>query len=405
MLTALTLAVALAQGTFPVAGIRVNGNVRFSAEAVTKAAGLVLEQQVTPADLDAACKRLASTGLIESARYAYKPAGGGRPAYDVTFEIAEAGDLQDTRIEIPGVEEAQAWKWLEENDPLVMPRMPGNDAAIAYYTRAIERFLATRGRTEPIVSKLRAGASGAVVTVFRPANLPRIAAVWFEGNRSIDSPTLEKAIAPALGSDFSESGFRELLDFNVRPLYEEQGRLQVQWKRLGIQDGTVAVAIEEGPVYRVGTVEVAGERLPVPGAELAKLLDARPGEPANWSRIAQAANAIQAALGRFGYLDAAAQIDRNLDDSKGRVDVIVSIQKGSQYVFGALRLAGLDAQSEARARGLWRLAPGAIMNLTYLDEFERTLMRDDKIHFKRITRHYEPRAGSNVVDVTFTFKP
>ncbi len=400
---------AAQQGPYPILTIQVEGNSRFAVEPVIRAAGLQIGTKAAKEDFEAACKRLVDTGLFTTANYRYRPADTkGEPGFDLTLVVAENDDLREARIEIPGAEELQVWTWLEQNEPLVTRQMPANDQATAFYLRAIERYMAGQGRHETLTALLRTDpVTAAIVTVFRPTDLARISAVKFEGAQSVPAAALEKALAPAaIGAEFSERGFRELLEYNVRRLYDEQGRLGVRFPRISATKDaagslTVTTSIEEGAVFHIASVEIAGDRLPA--AYLKSLVDLTPGGIAEWQKVRLNATKIQTAMGHEGYLDASAEIERELDEPRAAVHITFVVEKGLQSKFGALRLDGLDAASAERSRTFWKLAPGAVINTELVDQFERSLMRDDKIRFRRISRRYERRAG-DVVDVIFTFK-
>ena len=148
--------------------------------------------------------------------------------------------------------------------------MPNNERATAYYKRAMEAVLRKSNHPEEIVMKTEADLrTGKMVIVCRPAHLPRVAAIRFEGNAAIGRGALESAMAKvAIGQDYSERDFRRTLELNVRPLYEELGRLTVAFPRVsmaGAGDGAVVVtaAIDEGPLWRLGTVRLIGDDLPL----------------------------------------------------------------------------------------------------------------------------------------------
>ncbi len=405
VLAAAAALAASGQDSFPVASIGVQGNSRFTAEAVVRASGVAIDQNATPKEFEAACNRLVSTGLFLGARYQFRPVAGRR-AYDLFFIVTEETDLYDIRIDIPGTNQAEAWEWLEKNDGLAKPRGPTSTAALDYYKAAIERYLKQQSRAAEVTPRLWADPNtGDVVAIFRPAVLANVAAVRFEGNQAVDAAALQKAIAPALGAGYTEQDFRETLELNIRPLYEDLGRYRVAFPRVSMEAGVVTVTVSEGQVYRLAAMQVAGDRLPVPLEELAKLAPLRPGGPPSWRKVSQAASAMATSLGKFGYLDASCEPDRDLDDANGRINIVFAIRRGPQYTMGALRLNGLDPASEAHARSIWKLAPGAVLNLEYLQEFARVLMRDDKIRFKRFSMRHEPRQGRNVADVVFTFRP
>jgi len=396
--------IALGQDAFPIASIEVRGNGRFSTEAVVRASGLSIGERVTPDEIEAACNRLIGTGLILGARYQFKPAPG-KQAFAVTLEIQEADDLYDIRIDVPGVEEAAAWKWLEENDGLALSRGPTTSVALDYYKAAIERFLHENGRPVEVASSLRSDfRTGSVYAIFRPTVLETIREVKFEGASGIPVSALDKAIAPAIGSDYTEQDFRELLEFNVRPVYEDAAYYRVSFPKVTMENGTVTVMVSEGPVFRLGAAQIAGERPPVPEQKLAKMFGIAPGQPAGWFAISSAANEMASAIRRLGYLDADCVPERELDASSQRVDIYFIIRAGQQYMMGNLGLEGLDAASEARARSLWQLRSGAPLDMEYVDRFERAIMRDGRVRFKRVRLHLNRRPGSNVADMLFAFE-
>ncbi|MGE5647279.1 MAG: POTRA domain-containing protein [Acidobacteriota bacterium] len=397
----------LIASAYPIARIQVEGNVRYTQEAVIQGSGLRVGAQATPEDFEAACKRLADTGLFTSARFRYKPAG---EAFDLTLMVEEAQEVEEIRIELPDFDEARVWAWLGENEPLVQKQMPTNEQATAFYCRAVERFLEAQGKKEAVVARMRTDpASGVIATTLRPAVMPHIAAVKFEGTQALPAATLEAALAKAAaGSEYTESGFRELLDYNVRRLYEEQGLLGVSFPRItAAKDASggvvVTTTVVEGPVYRVGAIEIAGDRLPV--ERLKSVVELKPGDVAGWKKAALDMARIQGTLGREGYLDASCEIEKHLDPARAVADLTFVVEKGPQAKLGALRLDGLPEPSATRARALWKLKPGDVLNTDLVDQFERALMRDDRIRFERISRRYEPAgAASGAVDVVFTFK-
>ena len=73
---------ALELGAIEVAGAR-----RYTADEIRKVSGLEVGKRITIADLDAATKRMAGTGLFKTVGYHYEDRNGQRIA---TFEIEEA---------------------------------------------------------------------------------------------------------------------------------------------------------------------------------------------------------------------------------------------------------------------------------------------------------------------------
>jgi outer membrane protein insertion porin family len=399
---------ALAQ--HPVMEIKVAGNERLAAAAVIAASGLRKGQTATRADLDAAAKRLADTGLFASVSYRYDPkTAGGATGYALTFLVSEQPAQARAELDIPGQDAEHLWQQLKAADPLIDKQMPDNDRASAYYKRAIEAVLRKSNHPQEIVAKDEGNLStGKMSVVFRPAHLPQVAAIRFEGNAAITDSSLQAHMAKvALGQEYSERDFRRKLELNIRPLYEELGHLTVAFPRVSIAgagDGavTVTAGIDEGPAWRLGKVVLKGSALPL--ADMHEAARFAHGEPANWKLFMASVDKMEQVLRRDGYIKASLKPVRAFRDSDQVVDVNVEVAKGPQFLFGELHIEGLDAVTSERLAALWKLPAGAPMNQPYIDEFVHSAMPLLRGKYKKFGSEMHVHKDANVVDVTLKFE-
>ena len=398
---------ALAQR--PIVEIKVAGNERLAAAAVIAASGLRTGQTVARAELDAAAQKLFETGFFTSVNYRYDPkSAGGVAGYAVTLEISEEAARTPVELDIPGLDAEDLWRQLKSAGGLIGREMPNNDRASAYYKRAIEGALRKLNHPEEMVMETEADLhTGKMVVICRPAHLPKIAAIQFEGNAAIAEGTLQAAMAKvAMGQDYTERDFRRKLELNLRPLYEELGRLTVAFPSVKMADaGNAAVAItagiDEGPVWRLGKVVLSGDALP-----LADMHDAARfayGAPANWKQFLASVNKMEQALRRDGYITVASKPVRSFQEATQVVDVNVQVRKGPQFLFGELHIEGLDEATAQRLAALWKLPGGAPMNQPYTDEFVRSVMPLLRGKFRTFNSQLNIHKGANVVDVTLKF--
>ncbi|MGA3040572.1 MAG: POTRA domain-containing protein [Bryobacteraceae bacterium] len=399
---------ALAQ--HPVMEIHVAGNDRLAAAAVIAASGLRKGQVVTRAQLDAAAQRLADTGFFASVSYGYDPkTAGGVTGYALTFQVSEQPALARVELDIPGMDSERLWQQLKSADGLIDKQMPNNDRASAYYKRVIEAVLRKSNYAEEIVLKNEGNLStGKTWVAFRPAHLPKIAAIRFEGNAAIADGALQAAMAKvAMGQEYTERDFRRMLELNVRPLYEELGHLTVAFPRVAMNaagDAAVAVtaAIDEGPAWRLGKVALTGDSLPL--ADMHEAARFAYGDPANWKQFSLAVDKMEQVLRRDGYITVSSQPVRSFHDTTQTVDVTVQVKKGPQFRFGALHIEGLDAATEKRLAALWTLPTGAPMNQPYVEEFVRSALPVLRGRSKTLGSEMHVHQGENVVDVTIKFR-
>jgi outer membrane protein assembly factor BamA len=369
------------------------------ADSVTQAAGVAVGEPTSQAELEAACGRLIATGLFLGCQFRF--ADGV-----VTFQVAQAPAEQDVRIDLPGISEKDFWTWAARQAPLLKPRMPGTNDATRLYTEAVQRFASTRLPGEQVEPRIETTlATHETFLVFRLANLPRIAAVAFTGNASIGADRLEEAmLKPSIGAEYSDFAFEHLLDLNVRPLYEELGKLSVSFAKPRVTpDGRkvkVLAIIEEGPVYQLRSARVQVDGLPA-------TLEGLPvGGIANWKLVRSAADARVTELRGEGYLDAAATVTRRLDTPARSADAEVSILRGRRYVFGKVIVKGLNAELMDRALALWKLREGepAVEHAAseFIDQVFKQLPLNELV--KGASIHTQARLNTNIVDYTINFR-
>jgi outer membrane protein assembly factor BamA len=374
------------QSTFEVSRIEIEGLQRFERAAIVSAIGVKVGATAGKTDFDAACRRLVETGLFQGCNWKYDPVS--RTAVALTFSLEEAPADQTVRLTIPGVDEKELWEWLRTNEPLVQPKMPGSDAATTFYTQAIQRFL-----KKEVVSSVDTNLNSRETTlVFRPSNLPKVESVRFEGAQAIPPATLEKVLTPiARGTAFTEYDVQQLLNLNIRPMYENLGRLNVKFPSIKAVGGVVTIQVEEGQVYKIGAVKVTGApeiQLPV-------------GQTAEWNRVVDALEKATAELRNGGYLQARYNVDRSLQNDI--VDLAIAFKPGPLITFNALRLEGLNVPQEANIRKLWKLPVGAPMNESYISDFLKSAFGKLGSEYNGVAQQFEP-AGPTAVDVVITFR-
>ncbi len=392
-----TLAVAQ---QLPLTSIAVEGS-RFPQALILKWAGLMTGQLADEPAIADACRKLQETGLFKAAEYRYSfPAE--KTGYALVLNLRDEPETLAAEADIPGVADAILWEWL---GPLAAAghRVPGNEAALSIYARAMEQALAAHGIKQELTTRMggKLGSAASLKVYFQPKNLPRIASIHFEGARRISNAALEQAIARlALESPFTRNQFQLLIDQNIRRIYEEHGMLKTSFtiRTQPLADGRVDVTtvIDEGVVYTLARVDVRG------GGDATGFPT---GRTANWNEVLASIAAMEMPLRREGYLSVRSRPERILNDAAGTLDLSITVEKGPQFHFGAVSFAGLDAKLEQVARQVWTLAPGQPMDAGYADEFIKALFAHPEFpRGKAASVQMKRAAGANVMDVTITFR-
>ncbi len=408
--SAVPAATRTAPDHFPVETTAVEGNQNLAKEKILEVAGVRAGQPGSKADFDAARDRLVATGMFETVGYRYAP--GGKGGYALTFEVLEMKPLFALEFEGLPAQGPEIVKYLKTRNPLFLPKLPGTTAILDQYARAIENYLASVNHPEKVLGTVISTGPEQFKILFRPAApLPVIAEVRFTGNNAILTPRLQHAISGvAYGVPFTQDGFRQLLDAQIRPLYDGRGLVRVQFPKITtspaekVKGLVVDVTIEEGTVYRLGSFAISGAESRADGADLLKQAAIKPGEFVNFDAINEGVETIKRILKKNGYLRVQAEVDRKIDDAAKKVDVAVRLDRGPQFHTGTLTIQGLDLNSEPAVRKLWGAKQGAPFNASYPDYFLARI-REDGIFdslgtTKAVTNIDEDK---HVADVTLIF--
>jgi outer membrane protein assembly factor BamA len=397
-----------AQQPFPLETISITGT-KYSEPLVLKLTGLQIGQPSGEAVFSETCKRLQATGLFTKAEYQYSP-GPSRIGYALVLHLQDDPGLLEAEIDIPDVDEAELWKWMSANVPIVDRRVAGNDMALSFYARAIERYLSGAGRKQEVATQMTGsfGSAESMKVLFQPKNLPKIGSLKFEGASGLSANTLDQLLSGvALKSEYTPRRFRQLLEQNLRRAYEERGFLSVNFveiKTAEISAGTVAVTtvIQEGKPYQLAGVEIKGNNLDV--ERLLKAAKFKIGHLANWKEIGNSISDMERPFRREGFVKIHSNPRRTLHDAEGTVDLLVLIELGPRFTFGTVGITGLDPAGEAKARSLWRLTSGQPMNQEYPDEFLKSLTGHKEFAgVKGFGTQLKMRKGEQVVDVVIAF--
>ena len=400
-----------------IGSVKVEGNANYTAAQVLRVAGLKIGDQVTLRDLDNAKVRLMSTGCFESVGYSVEP-DYARRNFLATFRVLEVNPVFPVHFENLPAADADLLRVLREHDPLFNPeKTPAVRPVIDRYAAWLGEFLgsaheASGGQKAPAVQgEVTQLTPGELIVLFRPAGArPVVARVFFKGNKLIPESELQEAIWPVgVGSPWTESNFRLVLDTSIRPVYEARGRMRVSFPKLeaepvkDINGVKVTVTVDEGEVYKLGKVTIAGNP-PVDVEELLSAGDFKTGGVADFDKINEGMERIRTTLKHAGYLNATATNSRAIDDAKKTVDVTVSVSAGEQYKMGKLEIKGLGLEAEAEIKRIWILKAGSPFNPDYPDYFLKRVRDDgmfDNLGETRADTHKDDK--NHYVDVTLTF--
>lgn len=394
--------------TFPIVSLTVTGNKTYTSEQILAVTRLKVGQPAVEKDFDAARDRLLASGFFESVGYQYKPSADGR-GYAASFEVAEVEQVYAVAFDRMPKPAAELLALLRASDPLFAAKVPGTAPVLSRYAKVLE---AAAG--EKIVGKVTADAPGELRIVFQPARMPpSIAEVRFLKNEVLPQTALQKAVAgTAVGAVWEEKRFRQILDASVRPLYEARGRLRVSFPKVTTESAQdvsgllVNVEVMEGEVFTLGNVRVDTDG----GAEreLLRAANLKKGDLANFDDIKEGIERMRAVVRRNGYLQAKANVERDLDDAKKEVNLTVRIEPGQRFTFTKLHIIGLDILTEPAIRKMWALKEGEPFNPDYPEFFLNRIREEmvlDNLGKTKSEIKTDEKSGTAEVTLYFSGQP
>ncbi len=400
--------IAVAQDKFPLRAIEIVGAENYSTQSIIRASGLKIGDPVGEADFKRALERIHAAGVFDGLEFRYDPQGDG---YKVTFTVHELEQLY--AVAFQGFDDSpdELRALLDEKVPLFAARVPSTGPMIERIGDTLQTRWQGQGHESKVVGQLEADAAGGLMMLFRPQErLQTISYVAFENSEVISAFDLQGFFNRiARGEAYSETRLRELLRYNVRPLYEEKGRMGVKFcpcsavddpDNLGLK---VTVHVEEGPEYQYGSVPPPE----IPGLEPEKvesMYSPKTGAAVNMKLARESQAAIEETLRANGFIRAKTQLDVAVHDEAQTVDLDFVVDPGYRYTFDRLVIEGLDILAEPIIRKRWGMTSGANYSPSYPAFFLARLQEENAFDDLQDTRFKEDiDENTKRVSVTLQF--
>ena len=368
-----------AANAFPLRAVNIVGNDHFASQDIAKATGLEIGARVSPSEFQLAMGKLRNSGAFEALEFRYGPEGDG---YQVTFTVQEVRDLYPVTFRGLGVADEELHALLKGKIPLYEKRVPPTGPLVRMIGNVLQGFWAQQGNDSKIIGSLAPTIEDEFEMIFQPPSaIKTIAFVTFEDSGDITPLDLQRHFnQSAMGVPFSQPRLLELLHHNVRPLYEEKGRLGVTFCPCTSEPDTethgilVNVHVEQGPLYVFGETRFH-EGVKFESGELSRRIKFHDGETANMKLVNESLAEMEKLLKADGYLRAFGRYDREVNDSAKTVNVVLDLRPGDLYTFNSLTITGLDIVGEAAVKKRWDLKPGDSFNASYPKVFLSRVQR------------------------------
>jgi outer membrane protein assembly factor BamA len=398
-----------AQQQYPLRDIIIEGAKVFEPERIKAETGLKIGSMVDEDDFQQALGRLGSTGVFETLEYRLAPKDGG---YALTITVREVEQVFQVRLLNFDAPEEDLLAALREEIPLFKQQVPATGQMVDRIGDFLQKRWMADGHDSKIMGQLLPIEGEELAMVFQPEQrLQSISFVEFKGSEAVSPLELQRIFNPkAMGEPYTEARLRQLLHYNVRPLFEERGLLGVEFcpcttrpdeSSLGL---LVTVEVDDGEVYSYGVVQRPDTPAVSPD-KLDDIFDFKSGATVNMTKVTAALGDLDERLRRMGYLKSETLVEKKVDANELTVDLVFDTTLGPQYLFRRLEIDGLDILAEPVVRKRWGLAPGQPFNSSYpqtfLDRVEADGMFERLAKSEAVTKIDETTKS---VDVTLVFR-
>jgi outer membrane protein insertion porin family len=386
------------------------GSEQFSQAALLKFSGLQTGLKVLPDELEAAQQKLLDSEFFQKVTFEYRTDGANNTK--VTYLLQDLQPAIAIRFEELPLTDAELKAKLSQSLPLFTEKIPPLPSILKAYAAALEKATDWPSKNPKIRGFVMDEAEPYVL--FRPnSSRTTVAEVEFSGNKALDPTELRGALALAtIGTVWSEPRFRQLLDFSIRPLYEQKGIMRVTFPEVRAEPFQTAekrgvkvfVTIVESEPYGFGQVTL--QNTGVKTDKLVKEVGLLSTDIYDYRKEKKLADALEQVAKTQGYFDARATVTREIDDAKKRVNLKATVENGRLWRFGRLFIKGLDVVVEPAIRKLWSIKAGAAFSYSYPDFFLQELRNRGELDNLGKTRaEFTRDETEGWVDVTLHFEP
>jgi len=176
-------------------------------------------------------------------------------------------------------------------------------------------------------------------------------ALEFEGNKILSNEELLQTGNKCLAGFSSSSDQDTVLDYclhRVASHMRSKGYLQARLSRarqVPIENGfRTVVSVEEGALFRLGTITIEGARVMSPG-QIREMFDLKTGDIANGDDIGEwLFERVKKAYGNLGYIQYTAEVQPKFNCKEGAqegvADLAVTIDEGIAYTVASIQFDG-----------------------------------------------------------------
>jgi len=374
---ALCLSSALIAQTYTPKAIRIEGATGSDTAELLKIANLPPGTSLTKEEIEAALQRLGDTGQFSDLSYTVN-------AEALIFKLTASAASQSLPVRYANF----VWWQPAELEQLVEARVPvfhGSLPLTGSLTDQVEAVLVDLLHQKGIEAKVetvRAASGGApsmALTITRPEIV--VGELHLPNADPTLATDLQKMQHGLAGQDFDRDATAHSIRENISDIYQNAGFLDVTTdppafspprKDLLRYAMDATDVIHEGSLYRISRIDLQ-PAAPLTRDDLDKVDGIKAGDAASVMGLRIASGSIAREYFQQGYLDAKANVETARDNAAHTIAYAFTLNLGEIYHLDHIDASALPASAQAALAHDPKLAPGAIVGKSLLQEIANVL--------------------------------
>jgi outer membrane protein insertion porin family len=414
---------ALPPSAYKLIEVKVTGSKRFTPEEVAVASGLPVGTIAHEEDFKKAARQLGESGAFGSVAYTFSYSSAGTK---LVFQVTDADKFVPARfMDFVWFTDENLRHKIEERVPLFKGELPASGRLPEEVSDVLQAVLVenaipghieyvrtTGGKNEQLES-YDYGVSGVSI---------RVRQVEFPGAGPGELPLFQAAGEKLSDREYSRAFMNNFIERALLPIYHEHGYLKARCappqpkvvKPAPSETDTndnrtkptfvdVSFPVTPGLQYKLTRWEWSGNK-EIPTEELQPLLHIKAGKTADTVQLEDDLRAVRELYGSRGYVTVAIRAGTEFDDATGTVAYQLNVTEGYVYHMGELEFRGIDNDLTARLRAAWKLRPGDVYDVTYLNQFLPQARKLLPVNLDwEVTPHVTPLSRDKTVDVDLQY--
>lgn len=360
------------------------GDSEHSNAELLAASGLKKGAVLTYAQMNDVSKHLMDTGMFASLTFKFD-------GQDLIFQLTPSDQLLPIYLDnLPTAPGTDIEAKIHQQFPLYHGKISTEGDTMEQVRACLETILAAQGIKASVLATQGADAKTHHVNSvhFSIASPPvQIQIKQIDGASADFQEKLQGIARETAKIPFDTAHSAASIDQAFTLFYQDRGyaAVKVDAQRAGdvVADAAsiavpFAVTIQEGRVYKVGTVHLP-DNAPVTAAEVAKILTPTPNSPVDGVRVRTLWTLIAGRCHAKGYLDCKLTPTSHFDEATATVNYDLAIDPGPVYHLAFVKFENVSDELRTMLIRNWQMLPGDPFNETYVANFILTVQQNDPV--------------------------